>query len=493
VLRTLQGPGRSRYREPPRPAAGYLAVAGLLVLALVIALIKLDSKSIIYDESVSGGYAFVGWSRLWQVITGPDPNMGLYYLLLHFWARIFGHGVGTMRVMSVVFGALSVPAAVAVGSRMFGRAAGLASGLLLAINACLLFYDQQARAYSLLMLLTLVSTYLFLRALDEPSTSRLAAYAIVAIASVYVHYFAALVLLIHLLGWWVSDARREDRRPWLITAAVIVVGCIPEAIVAPSDASNIDWLGTPSLHALVTFPTFLSGGPVPYGHAPEIATAILAVLALFWFVREVNGEYDWQTRFAAAWFVLPVLLVFIESRIGKTFWNPRYLIIVLPPFLFMAMAGLTAIPNRVAAAGVMFVLVGLSAINLHKVYVTPSIDNYKASAPYLLAHTKPGDRAFYDAENTESTTGGVDSGVWYYGRLLAKVPPAPVTLSKLRRDPTLRPKRIWFVRRPSDGNTAGVLATIRRRLAGQYRQAGPAMSFGQGPTLALFVRDSATS
>jgi mannosyltransferase len=465
----------------------------LMVLALVVAFIKLDAKSIIYDESVSGGYAFVGWSRLWQVITGPDPNMGLYYVLLHFWTRIFGHGVATMRTMSVITGALAVPAAVAVGSRMFGRATGLTSGLLMAINACLLFYDQQARAYSLLMLLTLVATYLFLRALDEPSTPRLAAYAIVAIASVYAHYFAALVLLTHLLGWWMSDARYEDRRPWLITAAVIVLGCIPEAIVAPRDASNIDWLGTPSFHALLTFPTFLGGGPVPYGHAPEIATAILGILAVFWFVTQVNGERDWQTRFAAAWLVLPVLLVFIESRIGKTFWNPRYLIIVLPPFLFLAMAGLTSLPHPAAIAGVMVVMVALSAINLHKVYVTPAIDNYRASAPFLLAHTLPGDRAFYDSQNTESTTGGVDSGVWYYARLLDKAPPAPVTLRKVRNDPAVRPRRIWFVRRPADGHTAHLLSVIRRELAGQYRQTGPVRHFGQGPTLALFVRRASSS
>jgi 4-amino-4-deoxy-L-arabinose transferase-like glycosyltransferase len=395
--------------------------------------------------------------------------------------------------MSVLTGALAVPAAVAVGSRMFGRAAGLTSGLLMAINASLLFYDQQARAYSLLMLLTLVATYLFLRALDQPSPPRLAAYAIVAIASVCAHYFAALVLLIHLLGWWMSDARREDRRPWLITATVIVAGCIPEAIVAPRDASNIDWLGTPSLHALVTFPTFLSGGPVPYGHAPEIATAILGVLAVFWFVTQVDGERDWQTRFTAAWLVLPVLLVFIESRIGKTFWNPRYLIIVLPPFLFLATAGLTSLPSRAGIIGVMVVLVALSAINLHKVYVTASIDNYRASAPYLLAHTKPGDRAFYDSQNTESTTGGVDSGVWYYGRLLDKVPPAPVTLHKVLNDPAVRPPRIWFVRRPVDGNNAAVLGLIRHRLAGEYRQAGPVRHFGQGPTVALFVRRAGSS
>jgi hypothetical protein len=138
-------------------------------------------------------------------------------------------------------------------------------------------------------------------------------------------------------------------------------------------------------------------------------------------------------------------------------------------------------------------MVALSVINLHKVYVTPSIDNYRASAPYLLAHTEPGDRALYDSQNTESTTGGVDSGVWYYGRLLGKTPPAPVTLRSVRHDPGVRPGRIWFVRRPADGNTAGVLAVIRRELAGEYRQAGPVRHFGQGPTLALFVRRASSS
>ena len=142
----------------------------------------------------------------------------------------------------------------------------------------------------------------------------------------------------------------------------------------------------------------------------------MAILALFWFVTQVDGERDWQTRFAAAWLVLPVLLVFIESRIGKTFWNPGYLIIVLPPFLFLAMAGLTSLPNRAAITGVMVVLVALSAINLHKVYVTPAASTTtEPSAPYLLAHTEPGDRGLL-----RQPEHGVDDRRGRLGRLVLR-------------------------------------------------------------------------
>jgi mannosyltransferase len=69
------------------------------------------------------------------VLTRYDPNMGLYYLLLNFWERIFGESEFAVRSLSALFGALSVSALYLLGARLYGPTVGLVAGLLLALDA----------------------------------------------------------------------------------------------------------------------------------------------------------------------------------------------------------------------------------------------------------------------------------------------------------------------------------------------------------------------
>src|SRR6201995_677637 len=85
-------------------------LVALTVLALAAASIRLDAKSLWLDEAVSVTHARLGLSGLWGVVSGGDPNMGLYYVALHVWVDLFGYGETSVRLLSVLLGALAIPA-----------------------------------------------------------------------------------------------------------------------------------------------------------------------------------------------------------------------------------------------------------------------------------------------------------------------------------------------------------------------------------------------
>src|ERR1700704_4051776 len=80
----------ARIRARRRLPSSSLDICGLTLFAIFLNLVRIESRSIVLDESVSILYGRSSFSALLHVLTKDDPNMGLYYVLLNFWVRTFG-------------------------------------------------------------------------------------------------------------------------------------------------------------------------------------------------------------------------------------------------------------------------------------------------------------------------------------------------------------------------------------------------------------------
>src|ERR1700722_476781 len=175
----LAGPPRPALRRiDPRSALRRIdpAVVALTVLGFALASFRLGTKSMWLDEAVSADHARLGLRGLWTVVSHTDPNMGLYYVLLHFWVRVFGYGEAAVRSMTVVLAGMAVPVMTLLGKRLFGRTCGLIAGLLLALSPFFVQYEQTARSYAVVVLLVLLSSYFFVAALERVSGAALFGY-----------------------------------------------------------------------------------------------------------------------------------------------------------------------------------------------------------------------------------------------------------------------------------------------------------------------------
>jgi hypothetical protein len=130
----------------PSPRAAWIAVAVLTVLAAILRLARISHSppGLNQDEAINAWNSFcllktgrdmVGahWPLFYAHSIGDNRTTLLLYWILPFQA-LGGLTVTSMRAASAVSGILCVPLIAYVGTRLFGRAAGLVAAALLVVN-----------------------------------------------------------------------------------------------------------------------------------------------------------------------------------------------------------------------------------------------------------------------------------------------------------------------------------------------------------------------
>ena len=105
----------------------------------------------------------------------PDSNHGLkavtavlrrnvhlpaYFFFMHYWMDLVGNSEWILRFPSVILGACAVLMLFFLGKELFGTFTGFVSALLMSLAPEQIYFSQQARMYSLLVLLAISSTYM---------------------------------------------------------------------------------------------------------------------------------------------------------------------------------------------------------------------------------------------------------------------------------------------------------------------------------------------
>jgi mannosyltransferase len=385
-----EAPARTdRVRSGSLPEVhAHAVVVALTLLAAVLGFLRLDYRALNLDEAISIRYAQGSWSGLWDTVTGSDPNMSAYYALLKIWTPLFGEGLVAVRSLSVLAAALCIPVVYAIGTRLFGVHAGLLAGLLVSTNVFFLRYAQEARSYALVTLLTALATYFFL--LELGRTRRLARVGYVAVSTLafYAHFFAAWVILIHVLT---LVATRRLGRSWLVGYAVMAVLVAPMVyVVATLDGDPVGWLGEPDAGAIpATFAQLAGDSFLHLG-----AVVAVSVVALRWAVRSTRLAFG--LAFTASWAVVPVLGGFALSEVKPVFLA-KYFIVCLPAVALLAAGAITALrPTAVAIAAACALLV-LSVPELRTWYGFPGQEGWRALATYVHDRALPADGIVYNA------------------------------------------------------------------------------------------------
>src|SRR5437773_12456321 len=204
---------------------------GILILAALLRLLHLGSESLWWDEIVTVAIVRLDWGTFWKVLSHFEANMGLYYCLLRLWVNL-GESEFVLRSLSALTGLLALGLVYVLGKRWFDTKVGLIGAALLATNSFHIQYSQETRAYSVMVLLTALSSLCFLRAIEHSSRNDWAGYILTATLAVYTHFFSVLVLGAHWV--WLILVRRRNI-PWRgFLVAVLAIGMllVPLAIFA---------------------------------------------------------------------------------------------------------------------------------------------------------------------------------------------------------------------------------------------------------------------
>ena len=142
-----------------KPWPHYLLLTSLL-LSFGLVGPYLDQAELWHDEVWS---LWVARGTLTETVSrvAADVHPPLYFLGLHVWVRLVGESVFGLRLPSVFFGLVGISATYRLGRVLFDRRTGLAAALLLGTHSFLLYYMGEARMYSLLLALAVLSTWAY--------------------------------------------------------------------------------------------------------------------------------------------------------------------------------------------------------------------------------------------------------------------------------------------------------------------------------------------
>ena len=366
-----------------------IGLPGAVLLALIVRLIALDSKSVFADELASLNFAKMSWAGLWQLIIGHEANMSLYYLLLRIWMGI-NKGVAFARLLSVIAGVATIPVLYQLGKRLFSESTAILACFLFAVNAFHITYSQAARGYSLAVLLVTVSSLFFVKMTQEPGRGSALAYVVSSAASLYSHFFAGFVLLAHCFSLAFKRETSLARRQVFYMLAVGLLAAPLLVFAAIHQTAPIFWVQKPSLKDVYHFFTYLTGSGLKFG------LALLGIIsaAREWYVSRsgdpLNREKAWSVRFVASWLLLPIILTLAVSS-WKPVFSPRFLMICLPAMAFLVAEGLVTLRPHWLGYSIAVVLFVSSVTALPGYYRSPGIEDWKGVTAFLAQNLRPND------------------------------------------------------------------------------------------------------
>jgi len=400
----------------------------LLLLGFGVRLYGLTYHSLWLDETVSVYLAsFPPLEILRQGMFLQEPNPPLYHLLLHCWMRVCGSGEAAVRILSALLGTLYLPPICLLGRRLLSPRVALIATLLVAIDPFLVWYSQEARMYALVATLSLWSVYCLVRAMDTPRWSWWAAYVGVTVASLYSHFYAALLLPAELMFLLVYAWRRRTALWRGALAWTVSLVCFSPWLWRAWDlsATTPSWRPSLGLGAMImACLEAFSMRRVPLtGVARVSALLALAAIAVVGLVlpraraRPVSGR-QWGTEalrpnaFLILLLLVPLLSAYVLSFRQQIF-TVYYVIIIVAPLILALASGVDRIASFQRAAGLvaLLVVVGLLSYGLRYNWSLESRkEEWRAAARYVAKHSRQGDAILCHVDYTR-----IPFGYYYRG------------------------------------------------------------------------------
>ncbi len=183
------------------------------------------------------------------VTTFDSTNQHLLYSVL---ARVFvlvgGESATTLRLPAVLLGAASLAALVVWGRRWLPPREGWLAAILLLVSYHHIWFSQNARGYTGLLLGTLAGTSVFLDLLRRPGTHRQVwTYAVIMALTVLTHVTALVVVAGHAAVWlWQIRALERGPHRWGPLAALALSGSLALLFYGPVLPQFVATLTTPN-------------------------------------------------------------------------------------------------------------------------------------------------------------------------------------------------------------------------------------------------------
>ena len=193
-------------RRPPR--ADWTWVSCLTLVGAMLRLYRIGSNSLWVDEFATLKIVRPPFAEIARAAAEVSFCPPLHFWLVHGVVALLGVSETSLRLVSAVAGALTIPVAwLLIRELTRSRSIALLGAALLAVNPLHIWYSQEARAYALLVLMGTAALLCFVLAARTGKWGFWAGFVAFTVAAVLTHTIAPVILGI--AGCWMLLSHRR--------------------------------------------------------------------------------------------------------------------------------------------------------------------------------------------------------------------------------------------------------------------------------------------
>jgi 4-amino-4-deoxy-L-arabinose transferase-like glycosyltransferase len=393
----------------------------VICLGLFLRFYDLGRESIWLDEGISIYRAhFPVIEIIKQLLWDNHPP--LYFSLLHFWVFVFGDSEIAVRSLSALFSFFALFAMYRIGSLVFDRHTGMLSTFLLAISVFHLRYAQEARSYSLMAFLTLLSMYYFFRLLERENLKASMMYIASSLLLLFTHHHGIFVLLAQNVFYFTTACSSKDKsslnlKKWFIIQSTILFLYMPWILPWISilvvrilnHQSGTEWIPVPTYNTLVNTLSVYSGV-----RSSEWLYILLAITGFIYGRKSRNTQIPEQsppypakhipvcrnsiaarTYFLLLWLAISIMAPFVISLLFKPVYHVRYTISASLAFYILVAKGIGIINNRLIRYLVIIIIIALASLSIGGYYTNVNKKPWREAIRHIDLKAGEGDLILY--------------------------------------------------------------------------------------------------
>ena len=390
-----------------------ISIAAAVAVALALRWIGLGRESLWFDEGYTAWISSLPPGQIIQIVKG-DISPPVYYILLHYWMKVFGNSEAAMRGMSALFGTLSIPLFYLLARDILRDRAAIAVAMwLLAISPMQIWFCQEARFYEMMSLLAAVSVYCLHRWLMGRKLWAFVGLVLSLAGALYAHNIMAFYILALDAAWllWPSGSPLKFGRRILELAGANALAGLLYLPWVPSLMGQMRWIkgnfwaSAPWGWDLVEVGEFAAGVKYRYttmllqrvmpglsedlAHKSVKSAVLLLILALLvWGFVGLRRRAWWRQILALTTYaVLPLLVVFAYSHLRQPMFMDRIFVAssaILPLLLAAPVACLGNRRQGLVCALLLGIFITASLLSVRGMWRHDHKEDWRGASSYIL-------------------------------------------------------------------------------------------------------------
>ena len=354
-----------------------------------------------------------------------------YFVLANYWTKLVGLSEARLRLLSAIFGIISLYIIFLIGRNLFDYKTGLISAFLMSINYMHIKYSQEARTYSWIILLTLLTVYFLINALRQKKKMHWIAYILSSSMLIYSNYFGFFILIFEYLFLLIFWKEYRDSLSAIIISGISIfllyAPWLPALIRQMKDTKLLIYLLGQNIpldlvRILVQFCSWFNPDLETrralsslYHYSPNSSLAdifgasflgvltiisILAFASIMWwcFISSIafknnklnfDNIKDKKYVLLLMWFIVPLLMPITLTLLfpkSPVFGFVQHVLIASPAFYLIASNGILKSKKFYS---LLVLLAVLSVLPLYSYYSNIDKQQWRETANYLKSNRNP--------------------------------------------------------------------------------------------------------